>query len=89
MFSSQLRLELDKTAGNLSPDTVKAVLSSVQAIFTLPNGEKALVQNAYISAINYVFLIGVPSAALASFSALLISRRKIVKNESSRPSLEA
>ena len=62
---------------------MQAVLSSVKAIFALPDGEKALVIKAYMSAVNHVFLIGVPAAAFASFSALLVSRRKITSNGSS------
>ena len=57
---------------------MQAVLSSIKVIFALPADEKALVKTAYIFAMSCVFLMGVPGAVLASLSAVLIARQKIV-----------
>ena len=77
VFSSQLKAKLLAAAPVFSPDVAAAALSSVKAIFSLPPEEKAFVTAAYIYAVQHVFLMGVPGAALASLSALLITRRKI------------
>jgi hypothetical protein len=77
VFSSQLKAKLNAVASDLPPDVTAAVLASVKAIFFLSAKDKALATTAYIYAVEHVFLMGVPGAALASLSALLITRRKI------------
>lgn len=77
VFSTQLKSQLHALAPNLPSDVVQAVLESVKAIFTLSAEDKTPVVLSYMNAVDRVFLIGVPGAALMSLSAILISRRKI------------
>jgi hypothetical protein len=76
VFSSQLRAQIEILAPDLPTDVVQIVLSSVKAVVALPPLEQAAILTAYSNAISRVFLIGVPAAALASASVLLVSRRK-------------
>jgi DNA-binding transcriptional regulator YbjK len=78
VFHNQLITQLRVFASDISSETTEAVLSSVKAIFMLPPDEKAQVIKAYVAAVDHVFLIGVPGAALASLAALLITRNRIV-----------
>lgn len=82
VFSSELRSQLHALAPNLPQDVLQAVLESVKAIFTLSAEDKAPVVLSYVKAVDRVFLIGVPAAALGSLSAILISRRKITAQSS-------
>ncbi|KAF9445157.1 ABC transporter [Macrolepiota fuliginosa MF-IS2] len=75
--TSQLRTQLAHYAPELSQQEVIAVLSSVEAIFSLPPDRIASVQRAYTAAIDRVMIAGVPFTVLASIAAILISRKKL------------
>lgn len=77
MFSSELKDKILKNGAGLSTETQEAVLASIKAVFLLPPAQQTPILDAYSSAVSNVFLIGIPGAALASFAALLIPRRKI------------
>ena len=77
MLASRLDTELSAVAPDLSSAQRQAVRESVTAIFELSPQDRPPVMAAYISAVNSVFLIGVGAAALCSFGALFISRRRI------------
>ncbi|KAG6918396.1 hypothetical protein DXG01_014797 [Tephrocybe rancida] len=67
---------LTRYAPELSQQATIAVLSSVEAMFTLPPEQITSVQQAYTAAIDKVMIAGVPFATLASVSAILISREQ-------------
>ena len=77
VFAGRLNERLSVLAPDLPPSLRAAVRESVTVIFTLPEDTKAPVVTAYLSAVNSVFLIGVACAAIASFAALFISRKRI------------
>ncbi|KAG7090378.1 hypothetical protein E1B28_009497 [Marasmius oreades] len=80
VFAASLESRLD-TLPSLSPSQIGAVRSSVEAIFSLPDPQKQEASGAYVAAIQRVWLIGVPSAALAAMVALIITRKRIRKVE--------
>ncbi|KAF9003888.1 ABC transporter [Cyathus striatus] len=82
VFTSQLKSSLQIFASSLPADVVQDALTSVTAIAHLTPEDKILVVKAYIRAVNRVFLIGIPSSALASMAALLIQRGKIRQTSS-------
>ena len=86
VFHNQLVKQLHISAPDLPSEILQEVLSSIKAIFVLPSNEKEQVITAYAAAVDHVFLIGIPSAALASVAALLITRRKIVTQKISADS---
>jgi hypothetical protein len=67
LFSNKLASGLP---ADLPPAARAAVVSSVEAIKLLPPALQAGVVNAYVQALRPVFVLGVPTAALASLSAL-------------------
>ncbi|CAL1711124.1 unnamed protein product [Somion occarium] len=76
IFSSQLDKKLN-AINNISSNSIQAVKISIQAIFILPKDQQTPIIAAYMAAVTSIFLMTVPSAALASISAFLISRGKI------------
>jgi hypothetical protein len=79
IFAGQLRSQLHNLAPDLPPEALRAVLSSVEAIFTLPAEQLRLVQTAYTAATIHVLIACVPFAVLGSISSLLISKGKIAQ----------
>ncbi|KAG6860732.1 hypothetical protein C0995_008088 [Termitomyces sp. Mi166 len=77
IFSSQLRVQLIHYAPELSQQAVITVLSSVEAIFSLPSDQITSAKQAYTAAIDRVMIAGVPFTALASASAILIARKRL------------
>ncbi|KAJ3564480.1 hypothetical protein NP233_g8273 [Leucocoprinus birnbaumii] len=75
--TSQLRTQFAHYTSELSPQEISTVLSSVEAIFSLPHDQIELAQRAYFAAIDKVMIAGVPFTVFASISALLISRRRL------------
>ena len=75
-FSSQLVKKLDGL-GNIPQSVVDAVRTSVEAIFALPPETKEPVIRAYMSAVDFVFIIGIPAAALAAVAGMAVARKKI------------
>jgi hypothetical protein len=68
IFTNQLGKALDQFA----PDAPIIVRSSVEAIKTLSAEQKPAVIHAYAIALRYVFIIAVPSGAIASLFALIV-----------------
>ena len=77
IFSGELRKGVDNLAITLSPEIKELVLSNIKAVFQLPEAEKSLVLQAYMQGVTHIFLMGVPTCALASLAALLITRERM------------
>ncbi|KAJ7441722.1 ABC transporter [Mycena latifolia] len=75
VFQGQLRSHL--RAQDLSPALLEEVLSSVKAIFAIPSPERSQVVEAYVAAVERVFLIGISCGIIASLGSLMIERRKV------------
>lgn len=75
MFSSQLKHNVGVLG--LPSSELLAVLSSVKAIDLLAGTQKEAVVGAYIASIEGVFLMGVPSAAIAAFISLGVRRERL------------
>ncbi|KAJ7204773.1 ABC transporter [Mycena pura] len=75
VFQGQLRSRLSTL--DLPPALFEEVLSSVKAIFAIPQPEQSQVVGAYVAAVERVFLIGIPCGIIATLGALLIERRKV------------
>ncbi|KAF8987151.1 ABC transporter [Cyathus striatus] len=82
VLTSELKSSLRLFASSLSAEVIQEALSSVSAVAHLTPEDKLLVLKAYIRAVDRVFLIGIPSSALAGIAALLIGRRKISRDSS-------
>ncbi|KAF8997631.1 ABC transporter [Cyathus striatus] len=80
VFTSELKSSLRLFASSISAEVIQNALSSVSAVAHLSPDDKILVLKAYIRAVDRVFLIGVPSSALAGIAALLIGRRTISRS---------
>jgi hypothetical protein len=65
----------------LTPELIKQVRESVNAIFQLPLPTRQAVITAYISAMNYGFIIVVPACALVSLSGLGVKNRSLKRDE--------
>ena len=50
------------------------VLSSLKAVFLLPESDRIPILQAYMTAVTPIFLIGVAASVFASLSAVLITR---------------
>jgi hypothetical protein len=61
----------------LTPELIKQVRESVNAIFQLPLPTRQAVITSYISAINYGFIIIVPACALVSLAGLGVKNRSL------------
>jgi len=70
LFANQLTKELVIYAPDLAPDVAQAIKESVTVVLTLPADQQAAVIQAYAKALDFVYIIGVPAAILASLSAL-------------------
>jgi len=72
-----LRNSIDHLETGLSPEIKTLVLSSLKAVFLLPDSDRIPVLQAYLSAVTPIFIIGVAATVLASLSALLIQRGRV------------
>ncbi|QRV80183.1 major facilitator superfamily transporter [Ceratobasidium sp. AG-Ba] len=72
VLANQLGKYLFLYAPDLPAGVATAVRQSVSIIFTLPQEQQEPVIRAYLKALNSVFLIGVPTGALASLSGFLV-----------------
>ncbi|QRV80260.1 major facilitator superfamily transporter [Ceratobasidium sp. AG-Ba] len=72
VLANQLGKYLFLYAPDLPEGVSMAVRQSVSVIFTLPQEQRDVVIRAYLKALNTVFLIGVPTGALASLSGFLV-----------------
>ncbi|QRV94670.1 major facilitator superfamily transporter [Ceratobasidium sp. AG-Ba] len=72
VLANQLGKYLFLYAPDLPTGVATAVRQSVSIIFTLPQEQQEPVIRAYLKALNSVFLIGVPTGALASLSGFLV-----------------
>jgi len=79
IFSNQLSKEIAIYAPDLAPDVIQAIKDSVTVVQTLPAAQQTAVIQAYVKALDYVYLIGVPGGAFGSLSALLTANRNIKK----------
>jgi len=82
VFDNELGKKLAKFAPEVDPTPVR---QSVAAIYTsVPPQFRAAVIHAYAKALDYVYLIGIATAILASLSAFLIANHNIVKMDKAR-----
>lgn len=72
IFNNQLVKELAHYAGGLSPEMLTAVKQSVTVIFTLPESIQAPVVHSYVKALDYTFILSVPTCVCATLAAFLI-----------------
>ncbi|KAG8904164.1 hypothetical protein FRB99_002145 [Tulasnella sp. 403] len=72
IFGNQLSTFIRVDAPSLPPEVVNAVKQSVEVIATLPRDEQGPVIKAYSKALGYVFILGIPSAILASVSGMFV-----------------
>jgi len=72
IFNNQLVKELATYASGLDPQVMQAVKQSVTVIFTLPASQQAPVVHSYVKALDYTFVLSVPTCVCASLAALLI-----------------
>ncbi|KAG8703474.1 hypothetical protein FRC08_002816 [Ceratobasidium sp. 394] len=79
VFANKLSSSLFEVAPDLPEEVVHGVKQSVTIIFTLPADQQALIVKAYVKALNYVYLIGVPVCVVASLAAFLIKDHNIKK----------
>jgi MFS family permease len=79
IFNNQLVKELAKYASGLTPETMTAVKQSVTVIFSLPESVQASVVKAYVHALDYAFLLSVPTCICGTLSALLIRNWNLKK----------
>ncbi|CAG7852110.1 Putative HC-toxin efflux carrier TOXA [Serendipita indica DSM 11827] len=77
IFNNQLVKELARFGGTLEPDVLQAVKQSVTVIFTLPADIQTVVVHSYVKALDYTFILSVPTCALASFAAVLVKNWNI------------
>jgi hypothetical protein len=60
VFANKLSLSLLEIAPNLPAEITEGVRQSVTIIYTLPAEQQRLVIQAYVRALNYVYLVGIP-----------------------------
>ena len=84
VFSASLTSNLNGLSSTLSQETISAIHVSIKAIFDLltpGSAERDAAIVAYVNAVRMVWLVCVPSAALAGFTAIIIGRGKLRKLE--------
>lgn len=74
IFSAGLHNRIDRLEIGLSQEMKTLVLSSLKAVFLLPESDRVPILQAYMAAVTPIFLIGVAASVFASLSALLIKR---------------
>ncbi|GJJ11579.1 hypothetical protein Clacol_005814 [Clathrus columnatus] len=80
MGSALFTNKLGQYLKELAPDApFDLVLRSITAVWQLPLDQRTRVVHAYVLALRFIFILGVPAGGLASLSALLIRNRKIQK----------
>ncbi|GJJ12849.1 hypothetical protein Clacol_007094 [Clathrus columnatus] len=77
IFSGVLHSQISKLANVLSPDLQASILQSITFVSTLPDDLKGPVTEAYITAIDRVFLVAIVPTAVSVFVAFIIERKKI------------
>jgi hypothetical protein len=63
--------------GILTPEILKQVTQSVTVIFQLPQPIQNSVVTAYVSSLNWAFVVIVPACGLASFFGLFVRNRNL------------
>lgn len=79
IFNNQLGTKLGQLETPLEPEILKAVTQSVTVIFELPEEQQAPVVNAYVKSLDYVFILSVPVAVVASLSSMFIKNWNLKK----------
>lgn len=72
IFGNVLSSKLNSYNGQIPSEVISAVKQSVTVIFTLPKELQAPIVEAYIHALDYTFLYGVPAMGAALFFALFV-----------------
>lgn len=66
--------------GIITPEILKEVTQSVTAIFQLPQPIQNSVVTAYVSSLNWAFVVIVPACGLASFFGLFVRNLNLKGN---------
>ncbi|KAL5637472.1 hypothetical protein ACGC1H_004034 [Rhizoctonia solani] len=77
VFANKLSSSLFQIAPDFPAKVAEDVRQSVTIIYTLPPDQRAVVIQAYVYALNYVYLVGVPVCIVASLAAFLIKDHNI------------
>ncbi|GJJ12851.1 hypothetical protein Clacol_007096 [Clathrus columnatus] len=77
ILSGILHSQISKLAGDLSPALRTMVLESITFVLTLPDNIRGRVIDAYITAIDRVFLASVIPTAVSMFTAFIVERKRI------------
>ncbi|KAG8832129.1 hypothetical protein FRC17_001962 [Serendipita sp. 399] len=73
VFANQLRSSLAIYAPGLDPQIAEMIKNTLSVVATLQPDVQAKVITAYVRALNYVFIVSIPTSVLASISAFLIN----------------
>lgn len=79
VFSTCFHDGIEKYAPGLDPQLIEAIRGTLSVVATLPQEVQRQVVEAYVEALNYVFIVVIPVAILASLSALLIAPHNVKK----------
>ncbi|KZT62115.1 ABC transporter [Calocera cornea HHB12733] len=77
IFSNQLTKELAIYAPTLPAEIAQAIKESVTVVQTLPADQQGPIVEAYVKALDYVYLIGVPGGVFGALCALLTRNHNI------------
>ncbi|KAG8860948.1 hypothetical protein FRB91_000144 [Serendipita sp. 411] len=77
VFANQLRSSLAIYAPGLDPHIAEAIKNTLSVVSSLRPDQQAQVLMAYVKALNYVFIVSIPTSVLASLSAFLITDHNV------------
>ncbi|CCA66622.1 probable DHA14-like major facilitator; ABC transporter [Serendipita indica DSM 11827] len=77
VFANQLRKNIAIFAPGLDPRIAEAVRQTLSVLEMLPQEVQGQVIQAYLRALNYVFIVAIPTSVLASISAFLIKDHNV------------
>jgi len=84
IFNNQLGSEL--ASSGLSAQIIEGVKQSVAVVLSLPAEQRGPVITAYISAVDYTFILAIPACILTSIAAVLIKNHNL-KTRSAGPTV--
>lgn len=86
IFGNVLSQRLTSHGGEISSEVISAVKQSISFVFTLPKEQQTPIIQAYIKALDYTFLFGVPALGAALFFSLFVRNWDL--NERERVEIE-
>ncbi|ELU38567.1 hypothetical protein AG1IA_07415 [Rhizoctonia solani AG-1 IA] len=82
VFANKLASSLFDIAPNFPPEVAEGVRQSVTIIYTLPPDQQGVVIQAYVRALNYVYLVGVPVVSEQTIKAAIYELNDLCWNRS-------